>query len=169
MGTPEQLVRVLPSTAASATWVVIPSGCEHAPSVCSDARGGLFNFNDSSSWDNLGLYTLVVEQNIAANQSGIYGTDTLSLGLNNAVGTPADVMYSNASGGNGGVTLPNQIFAGVKDYYYFNGIFGLSRQPMYLGNLTTPRDSFLTSLRKADLIPSLSWAYTAGARYSMSN
>ena len=99
------------------------------------------------------MYTLDLEQNLGRNESGIYGTDTLSLGMNNATGGP---------------TLHNQTIAGIETSHYYTGVFGLSREPMHLDNLTSPRDSFLTSLKKLNMIPSLSWAYTAGAHYRMS-
>lgn len=169
VGTPEQLVRILPSTAASATWVVVTGGCDPPSSACSSARGGLFNFNQSSSWDDLGIGTLLLEQNLGRNETGLYGTDTLSLGLNNATGGPADTSPLSANNATGAPTLQNQIIAGIETSHYLNGIFGLSRQPMYMGNLSAPRDSFLTNLRNMNMIPSLSWAYTAGARYSMCN
>ena len=46
------------------------------------------------------------------------------------------------------------------------GIFGLNSQPVNfssLGNHTAP--SFITSLKDSNKIPSLSWSYTAGAKY----
>ena len=46
------------------------------------------------------------------------------------------------------------------------GIFGLNNQQLNfstLGNETT--DAFLTTLKNANKIPSLSWSYTAGAKY----
>jgi len=47
-----------------------------------------------------------------------------------------------------------------------SGIFGLNNQPVNfstLGNTSMP--SFLTTLRDQSKIPSLSWSYTAGAKY----
>jgi hypothetical protein len=49
---------------------------------------------------------------------------------------------------------------------HHSGLFGLNNQPVNfsdLGNSTTP--SFLTTLKDKDIIPSLSWSYTAGAKY----
>lgn len=48
----------------------------------------------------------------------------------------------------------------------YSGIFGLNPQPVNftsLGNLSSP--SFLTTLKDEGTIPSLSWSYTAGAKY----
>lgn len=50
-----------------------------------------------------------------------------------------------------------------------SGIFGLNSQPVNfssVGNYSS--SSFLTTLKDQDIIPSLSWSYTAGARYRMS-
>ena len=49
------------------------------------------------------------------------------------------------------------------------GAFGLNTQPVNftsLGNFSAP--SFLTTLKDQGHIPSLSWSYTAGAKYRKS-
>jgi len=49
------------------------------------------------------------------------------------------------------------------------GVFGLGTQPVNysdIGNFSAP--SYFTSLKSEKLIPSLSWSYTAGARYRKS-
>ena len=50
-----------------------------------------------------------------------------------------------------------------------SGIFGLNNQPV---NFTTlgnhSQSSFITSLKDRGMIPSLSWSYTAGAKYRKS-
>ncbi|KAL6716063.1 hypothetical protein ACLMJK_007025 [Lecanora helva] len=151
VGTPGQAVRVLPSTAGSVTWAVIPEGCQPQSLACSDARGGLFNVNESSSWNELGIYTLGLEQNFAGhNESGLYGLDTIGLGASNATNGPV---------------LDSQVVVGIETNHYRTGIFGLNNQPQNITNITNTYTSFLTSLRTKNLIPSLSWAYTAGAPY----
>ena len=150
MGTPEQTVRVLPSTAGSATWVVTPGGCELSDLQCVEARGGLFNLYQSSTWQDVGLFTLASEQNFGHGEIGAFGLDTISLGLTNATGGP---------------TLDTQIIAGIETENSYLGLFGLQQQPMNLGDFSHPRRSVLTALRALNLIPSLSWAYTAGAHY----
>ncbi|KAI4257853.1 MAG: hypothetical protein L6R42_005427, partial [Xanthoria sp. 1 TBL-2021] len=151
VGTPEQTVRVLPSTAGSATWVVTPGGCEPPSSECTEARGGLFDQNQSSTWNDLGPFTLALEQNLGRNESGAFGLDTISLGLSNTTGGP---------------TLNSQIIAGIETERWYNGILGLQQEPMNLSDFSNPQPTFLSTLRAQNLIPSLSWAYTAGARYS---
>ncbi|KAL8950015.1 MAG: hypothetical protein Q9222_003924 [Ikaeria aurantiellina] len=150
VGTPEQAVRVLPSTAASATWIVRAGGCDPPSLDCTNARGGLFNESTSSTWNDLGHFTLALEQNLGHNESGAFGLDTLSIGLSNATGGP---------------TLNSQIIAGIETQHWYTGMFGLQQQPMNLSDFDHPQQSFLSSLRSQNLIPSLSWAYTAGAHY----
>ncbi|KAL8694405.1 MAG: hypothetical protein Q9224_003576 [Gallowayella concinna] len=150
VGTPAQTIRVLPSTAGSATWAVTPGGCEPPSTDCSDVRGGLFNQNQSSTWKDLGLFTLALEQNLGHNESGAYGLDTIALGLSDATGGP---------------TLDSQIIAGIETEHWYTGVFGLQPQPMNLSDFFQPEQSFLSTLRARNLIPSLSWSYTAGAHY----
>lgn len=151
VGTPEQVVRVLPSSAASGTWVVLPEGCVNLSSTCtSDARGAFFDPLHSSTWHGFANYTLNTEQNLGWDDSGNYGVDTLSLGMTNATGGP---------------TLLDQAVVGIETTDFYTGVFGLNQQAINLTNLSDPHASSLTSMKTQNLIPSLSWAYTAGAPY----
>ncbi|KAL8753555.1 MAG: hypothetical protein Q9184_005385 [Pyrenodesmia sp. 2 TL-2023] len=150
VGDPEQTVRVLPSTAGSAIWIVTPGGCDPPSSECSESRGWLFNQSQSNTWEDLGPFTLGLEQNLGHNESGAFGLDTISLGLTNATGGP---------------TLNSQVIAGIETEHWYIGLFGLQQQPTNLTNFSQPRQSFLSTLRAQNLIPSLSWSYTAGAHY----
>lgn len=50
----------------------------------------------------------------------------------------------------------------------FSGILGLNTQPVNystIGNFSAP--SLFATLRSQQLIPSLSWSFTAGAKYRM--
>ena len=164
VGNPEQNVRVLISTAGEATWVVLPQGCPpNTPGInpsltCSQSRGELFDTSQSNTWSVLGNYSLGIEANLGYSDPATWGLDTVALGLSNATGGP---------------TLSNQVVAGLETYDYYTGYFGLGNQPVNLtastdvNNLTdtTPHPSFLTTMKSQNLIPSLSWAYTAGAIY----
>lgn len=141
---------MLPSTAGHATWVVLTDGCQPVSSTCSDSRGGLFNLTQSSSRNDLDIYTLQLELNFGRNEIGLYGIDTIALGLSDVTGGP---------------TVNSQIVVGIETDRYRTGMFGLSQQPTNLTNFTSPHASFLTTLKTQNLIPSLSWAYTAGASY----
>lgn len=128
-------------------------GCQPFSSECSDARGNTVNLNQSVSRKEFGLFDLGLELNLGRNESGDYGLDSLALGLNNATGGPA---------------LDSQIVVGIETNHYRVGMFGLSQQPTNVSTYSNSYSSFLTSLKTQNLIPSLSWAYTAGARYSKS-
>lgn len=87
LGTPEQDVNVMVSTASYQTWAVIPQGCtSEDPSNCKDLRGGEFNYNDSSTWvqNNVtedGFFALNLEINLGygPDGNGLFGYDTVGL------------------------------------------------------------------------------------------
>jgi len=155
VGNPEQTSRVLPSTAGQATWVVISQGCGQPGTSaflnCNESRGGLFDPKESKSWQSLGNYSLGLEHNLGYDETATYGLDTVALGFTNATG---------------GAGLGSQVVSGLATDDYYTGMFGLGQQPTNFTDLHNPHPSFLTSLKNASLIPSLSWAYTAGAPYS---
>lgn len=128
-------------------------GCQPFSSECSNSRGGTVNLNQSSSRKEIGLFDLGLELNLGRNESGDYGLDSLALGLSNTTGGP---------------TLDSQVVVGIETNRYRVGMFGLNQQPTNLSSYSNSYPSFLGSLKTQNLIPSLSWAYTAGARYSKS-
>ncbi|KAL8958670.1 MAG: hypothetical protein Q9193_004318 [Seirophora villosa] len=81
-----------------------------------------------------------------------YGLDTLGLGNTEASGGPS---------------LDNQVVAAITGTQNVLGVFGLGREPTNLTDFTDPRPSFLSNLHSQRMIPTLSWAYTAGARYRL--
>ncbi|THZ47576.1 acid protease [Aureobasidium pullulans] len=164
VGTPPQAVRLLPGTSANAgttTWVVREQGCtlqnpQLSSTACASSRGGLFKSNDSTSWStqslsNSGVFELTTEyaeSYLGLDGVGAYGFDTLSLGLN--TGLP---------------TLSRALIGGLSTNNYWIGSLGLSRWPFNFSNFDDPQPSLLTTLFNHSQIPSLSWAYTAGAAY----
>lgn len=160
IGTPPQSFRVLVSTSSSETWVVAPEGCTKSdPSNCAQLRGAQafngrastgFATNASSTWSQAGIYTLDLEQSLGYSGNGLYGYDVVGL-----------------SGGNssGGVSLDQQTIAGVAGKDYFMGYIGLSDRPSSFSSSAASAPSLLNNLRTANLIPSLSFGYTAGAAY----
>ncbi|KAH7014565.1 aspartic peptidase domain-containing protein, partial [Microdochium trichocladiopsis] len=161
VGTPEQYIRVLVSTASPQTMVALDSdGCSEAvfgtmPPDCAVSRGGLFNINESSSWTDVGLHGINgngvgLEANLGYVQRAQFGLETLGLGL-----------Y--------GPSFENQTVAGIATPSpFYLGILGLNGQPVNfttLGNYSSP--SLLTTLKEQNKIPSLSWSYTAGAGYRL--
>ena len=102
----------------------------------------------------MGNYTLGLEENLGAGaDAAAYGFDTVALGLSPAIGGPS---------------MQSQTVAGLATYDYYLGMFGLGQQPTNFTNLTESHPSFLATLKNKNLIPSLSWSYTAGAPYRKS-
>ncbi|KAL8946938.1 MAG: hypothetical protein Q9222_006731 [Ikaeria aurantiellina] len=160
-GTPPQFVRVLVSTTCPQPWAIDPLGCTAGdPSNCAASRGGLFNKNHSTSWQDQGLYELDQELNLGYTGNGDFGLDSITLGYP----------------GSGAIKVDNQISATIatKDFYIAN--WGIAPRPTNLTRsspdpaLFLPQDShesLLSTLRNEGKIPSLSYGYTAGARYRL--
>lgn len=121
-----------------------------ADQTCTASRGGLFNSSQSNSWVLRGDYPLGLERNLGYDDSGTFGLDTISLGFSND---------------NGGPTLKSQVVTGIATEHYYVGRFGLSIQGTHFPTFNAAKPSYLTTLKSKGLIPSLSWAYTAGAKY----
>jgi hypothetical protein len=59
IGTPPQAVRLFPSTGGQSIWAVLPIGCDESEgSDCPNSRGNTFNPNESTTWEEQGLYKL---------------------------------------------------------------------------------------------------------------
>ena len=152
VGTPAQDVRVLISSASQATWVVLPDGCKVNDTGCQGDRGEVYNYNHSSTWSQNGLYELYNERNLGMTGNGFWGNDTIGLGIQ----------------GSGGPTLPNQVLAGIVTNNFYLGMFGVNPKPTnYTGIETDQQDSYMTTLKKRNMIPSVSFGYTAGAQYRL--
>ncbi|VBB81616.1 Putative protein of unknown function [Podospora comata] len=161
VGTPEQFIRVLPSTASPHTLVPLTElACSREafgtkPPHCAVSRGNLFDPNKSSTWQDIGQYGI--------NHDGVglgahlgydvgvqFGLEKLGLGLNGPEFDDQTV---------GMIAAPEP---------FYLGIFGLSNQPMNFTSLAnTSSPSFLTTLKDQKKIPSLSYSYTAGAKYRL--
>ena len=134
--------------------MVVPQGCsdETTPN-CVQSRGGVFNYNQSSTWKQKGFYALGLEANLGYNVSdegSLYGLETLGLGFSSTTSA---------------LTLDSQIVAGFITEDYHVGMFGLGPQPTNFSVYTDNDPSFLAIMKSKNLIPSLSWSYTAGAPY----
>ena len=155
IGTPPQDVKVLVSTAAYQTWVVRPEGCIASdPPNCATSRGGEFIPSQSSTWNYNnasvnGTFTLELETNLDYSGNGDYGYDTVVLGFQ----------------GSDGPSLQQQIVAGIATKEFFLGVFGLNPRSTNFSTFNNPVPSYMATLKDKSLIPSLSWAYTAGNQY----
>lgn len=131
--------------------MILPDGCRQTDTVCPDARGGTYNFNTSSSWSRLGdgYFGTSIEQNLNLSAIGIYGHDTISLGAE----------------GSGGPTLQDQLVGGIAVESYYLGMFGVNPKATNFPGVDGEQPSYLASLNDQNLIPSLSFGYTAGAQY----
>lgn len=128
--------------------VVLPNGCVNGDTICTSARGELFNNNSSKSWStNEAAIYLFGDTSFTA----VFGNDTLTLGV----------------AGNTGPSLTNQVIFGIADdrKYYLGLLGGLTQVSTSLSQSKKGQPSFITSLRNQNIIPSLSFAYTAGAQY----
>lgn len=154
LGNPSTFVRVLPSTAASAIFAVNPVGCSPSnvtASNCNTTRAGIWNRATSTSAKPIGGYALGLEANLGfKNSNGTYVYDTAGLGFSNTT-TQA--------------TLDSQVIATYSSNQYYIGMFGLNHQPTNFSTLEDSHPAPLTVLNASQQIPSLSWGYTAGARY----
>ena len=158
VGTPPQIFRILPATRADETWVPTPAGCSQSSDLpnCGNLRGADafqnaasegFEENQSSTWVENGTFSLLLQNDLTLDSSatGDFGFDTLGVGNDSHR-----------------LSLEHQVVTGVASTAFWLGIFGLSPSPV---NLTAPVPSFMQNLADQNLIPSLSFGYTAGAKY----
>ena len=153
VGTPSTNLRVLPATGGSSLWVVHPDGCTDAdPSSCPDDRGLVFSANESSTWDQVGLYglPLVEEEALGLSGNALVGRDMVTLGWQ------SDHLP----------TLEDQVVAAVATKDFYIGSLGLTPRPENITSFEKPMPSILGTLSNQSKIPSASWGYTAGAFFT---
>lgn len=162
VGTPPQDFRILPSTTGQQVWIPVPEGCTSAdPGNCGTLRGALdfnnarsngFQTNQSSTWESKGLYQLDIETQLNLTGNGKFGYDTVSLGIQ----------------GSDQLTLTHQIIDGIATKDFYLGEFSLGPKPTNFSNFSEPVPCYMKTLVDNNLIPSLSFGYTAGAKYRWS-
>ena len=134
--------------------MIVVDGCgPNDAANCTQARGGEYNDNKSSSWNPKAIFQLGAEDNLGYSGNAIngsYGYDTIGLlgkaGANN-------------------VSVNHQVIAGLITEAFYVGSLGLSNQPINFTDSGDSSPSLLTSLKNENLIPSTSYGYTAGASY----
>ena len=108
-----------------------------------------FQANQSSTWTATGTQQLSSEGYLGVASNGQFGTDTVGLGVDSS----------------SGLTLPEVVVAGIPAEPFYMGTLGLKS-----GNATSSNNStasLMSQLKQQNLIPSLSYGYTAGAFYSI--
>lgn len=93
LGSPPQSLRAIVSTNSPQTFVVLPQGCDTIaidpiPPNCASGRGGLFNPNTSTTWQDQGLFGI--------NSDGV-GLEA-ALGYTQYAGRPLCTYITSVSG-----------------------------------------------------------------------
>ena len=167
VGTPGQDFRVLPSTKSGVTFLISPEGCSQPtdPSNCANLRGAEifdssqntgFQVSQSTQWSAIGQYALDLEDTLNMTAEALYGYDHVALGP--AVGT-----YS----GTNVTSIDHQVVGVVADMDYYMGLLPLGTAESSFSSLSEPQKSLMWNLRNGSRIPSLSYGYTAGAKYRL--
>ena len=159
VGTPPQSFRVIPSTLSNQIVIPLVDGCLPTdPTNCGALRGAYafndhdssgFLVNSSSTWNNNGLYEVILDRFLGYQNNALYGYDNVGLQVENS----------------GGLDLKNQTVAGIATKDFYLGLFGLAPEPTNFSSFADPKPSFMTTLKDQKKIPSLSYGYTAGAKY----
>lgn len=127
------------------------------PLACPELRGGLFDVNASSTWKDKGIYVLGTELNLPDYTgdyvNGDYGFDALGLG---PINDPS-------------IRFRSQTISAIATKSFFLGSLGISSQRTNFSTFTDSNIPLLTSLKESNTTNSLSYGYTAGAKYRTSN
>ncbi|KAL1625702.1 hypothetical protein SLS54_003174 [Diplodia seriata] len=162
IGSPAQNFHILPSTNGDNVVIPLIDGCAGdggiSATLCGSLRGAMpfnnrestgFAVNSSTSWRNIGIFSLPLGQQWGIEGVAQYGYDTVGLAVQNS----------------GGPTLEEQVVAGIAMKEFFLGVFPLGTKPTNFSTFENPQPSYLVSLKGHDVIPGLGFGYTAGAHY----
>lgn len=116
-------------------------------SICTAARGSIYDSSKSSTYKELGLYSLGVDSRLNGAGYADYGFDAVTFGST-------------------GVTLDSTIIGSINTTEFFLGMFGLGIVPGSFNN-TSSLAAISGLVEKNGAIPSNSYGYTAGATYRM--
>ncbi|KAF7502717.1 hypothetical protein GJ744_005225 [Endocarpon pusillum] len=156
LGTPPQPVRLLPSITGQAIWAVMPQACHNSSSynICSSDRGGIFATNQSSTWEQKGMFVLPLNPQ---NYLPFYGDAMLGF---ETVTPKLDGPHYEVR------TLDHQVVANYAAEDFYIGALGLSPLSINITSVNDSHPSLLGTLRAENHISSTSYGYTAGANYS---
>ncbi|KAJ4302663.1 hypothetical protein N0V90_001552 [Kalmusia sp. IMI 367209] len=159
VGTPPQNFSVLPATNGQNTWIPIADDCKMLNITdCGSERGVLpfnnspspgFQSNFSTTWELIGLYRLGQNNFLGYIGNGVSGYDTVGFVSNNITQT---------------LQIKHQAVTAYATSSFWLGQIGLGKRGMNFRQNERP-ESFLTNLKDAKIIPSLSYGFTAGASY----
>lgn len=168
VGDPRANTRVFVSTASQQLWVVNRQACisnitdpqtgailqyDVFNSECERSRGFLYNTSLSTTWRKKGYYQLWVEKKLGLTGNGLFGFDSVGLGL----------------AGEQGPSVQNNSIGTLVSANFWLGHIGLHPKPTNFSAFEDPVPSFLTNLFDQQNIPSLSFGYTAGSQYRKSS
>jgi len=151
-----QNFKVLIST--SSALIIVPGHSEVCDSNCAEGRG-LATYNsaipdglvEGKSWKLVGTYELKLpEWWFNKTLTGKYGTDNVGLGQSSAQS----------------LILTDQYVVQNLDLELYMGLFGLAYGDVATSNSGSSKPPFLTNFFASNQIPSKSFGYTAGAKYS---
>ncbi|KAH7383792.1 aspartic peptidase domain-containing protein [Pyrenochaeta sp. MPI-SDFR-AT-0127] len=164
VGDPRANVRVFVSTASQQLWVVNRQACisnitdpttreileyNVFNAECERSRGFLYNTTFSDTWQKKGYYQLWVEKKLGLTGNGLFGFDSVGLGM----------------AGEQGPSVQNSSIGTLVSANFWLGHIGLHPKPTNFSAFEDPVPSFMTNLFNQRNIPSLSFGYTAGAQY----
>ena len=128
---------------------------------CSVSRGGIFNHSMSTSYVGGKLYNFsayAVFHDFGFNQiAGQVGLESFEFN------TPKE------TGDNSSKVLKDVIMTEISDFgFTWLGMLGLNDRRTNLsdiGGMKAPQETTLHALKRQNIIPSVSWSYTAGSRW----
>jgi hypothetical protein len=164
VGEPQQIVGVSVSTASQQIWVINDMACitnitdpatgeitalNVLDRDCAFSRGWLYNSSNSETWHQKGFYQLWIEKNLGLVGNGLYGFDSVGLGIP----------------GEEGPRVQNTTVGTLITANFWLGHIGVHPKPTNFSAFENPIPSYMVTLFEQKSIPSLSFGYTAGAQY----
>ena len=163
-GASQDKIQVFASTASQQIWAVHPQAClvnktdpntkqiveyNVINSDCEISRGHLFNVTQSKTWHRKGYFQLWLEKKLGFVGNGLFGFDSVHLGWS----------------GDDKPTVPDTTIGTLVAPNFWLGHIGLHPKPTNFSDKEEPVPSYLVNLFTQKNIPSLSFGYTAGAKY----
>lgn len=158
---------MLPSTKSGITYVIAPEGCDQPtdPTNCANLRGAEifdstqntgFQVARSTQWSAIGQYGVDLEDALNMTAEGLFGYDHVALAATADTSSGANVT-----------SMDHQVVAAIADMDYYMGVLPLGQAESSFSSSSEPQKSLIWNLRNSSRIPSLSYAYTAGAKYRL--